>query len=286
MNQNRRQFLKRSSMAAAAVMLLPSCVGGVENELISKIGLQLYTVRDQMKADALGTLKRIAEIGYKKIEMAGYDDGKMYGFEPYEFKNILDDLGMDLISGHIKPLIFDSGFSEALEACAKAGQKYMVMPYLDVPQENPVDFYKSVADLLNLRGEEASKSGMRVCYHNHAFEFDEVDGQIPMNILIENIDSQYVSLETDLYWISKAGFDPIAFFEKNKGQAELWHVKDMKESDKSFTEVGEGVIDYSHIFRKKDVAGMKYFFVEQDRSPDPMKSIEISYNNLITEILA
>lgn len=287
MNPNRREFLKKSVAASATLAFLPSlqsCFTASESG-IPDIGIQLYTLRNQMHADALGTLKKVAAIGYRKIETASYDKGKIYGFSAKEFKTILDDLGLDLVSGHVGYNAFAEEFDQVLETVVTAGQEYLVFPWLS-PEMRTLDSYKAIAELLNKCGEKAKSVGVSVCYHNHDFEFQKTEGEIPMNVLTSELDPAYANIELDLYWINKAGLDAVRFFRDHTGRVPLWHVKDMANTpEQGFAEVGEGKIDFDAIFANANVSGMKHFFVEQDQSEDPLQSIKISFKNLSQNIL-
>lgn len=285
MEINRRYFIKTSAMASAAVAILPSCLSS--GQASPSIGVQLYTVRNEMGTDPRGTLKKIADIGYKEVETAGYADGQTYGFGGKEFKSILSDLGLELTSGHMGQDVFENSFDQALEFMADAGQRYAVFPWLAPEKRTSIDQFKQYADTLNRCGEKAKKAGITVCYHNHDFEFQLLDGQLPVQVLLGETDADLVKMELDLYWIVKAGFDPIVFFEEHRGRVPLWHVKDMANTpEKGFAEVGTGTIDFTRIFEAKEVAGMKHFFVEQDMSDHPLQSLQTSYTNLTRQILA
>lgn len=148
---------------------------------------------------------------------------------------------------------------------------------------NTADNCKKTAELLNQFGEVCNASGIRFAYHNHAFEFEMVEEKVPYNILLESTDPNLVTFEPDLYWMVKAGVNPVDYFSKYNGRFELWHVKDMdKTEEQFFTEVGQGVIDFKTLFEAKALSGMQYFFVEQDRCKNhpPLESIKISYNYL------
>ncbi len=284
---NRRTFIKQSAVASAAVALFPSCVSEVGNSTSSKVGLQLYTVRDAMAADPAGTLKRIAEIGYKKIEAASYAPGEIYGYKVADFKSLTDDLGLEFVSGHIPLEYFKNGFDQVIEFTQISGQQYVVMPWLNQDDRKEIDQYKSYAEILNKCGELAKNAGVTVCYHNHDFEFQPLDGQLPIDIILRETDPELVKMELDLYWISKIGLNPVDFFKENPNRSVLWHVKDMDNTpEQLFTEVGNGVIDFKKIFEAQKVSGMKHFFIEQDQSYNPMKSIEVSFKNLTQNVLA
>jgi len=276
---NRRNFLRTTAAFAAGSMVLPmiSCT----KEKV--IGLQLYTVRDKIKQDLDNTLNRLAEIGYNSMEAAGYsfNDGTFYGLKPKDFANKLNGLGMPLNSSHTvcEPETAEKVFNDA----AEAGCKFVIYPYLAEPLRQNIDGYKATAEKFNKIGEIANKNGIRFGYHNHAFEFDKMDGQTGMDVLLKETDPKLVTFELDLYWVTKGGRNPAEFIKEHPGRFEIFHVKDMvKSDDMFFAPVGSGRIDFESIFAVKDTAGMKMFFVEQDRfrEYDPFESVEMSFNYL------
>jgi sugar phosphate isomerase/epimerase len=280
---NRRSFLKTSTLGAAGLIALPYCKSPNQQKgnWLDQAGLQLYTVREGMSKDPIGTLERVAAMGYKELETAGYSDGKLYGMNPVEFKKIVEDLGMRIVSGHFSPKVFAEDWGRALNMMNEIDQSFAVLPWLPPEQRSPIDKYYEVADLLNRCGKEAEKSGKQVCYHNHDFEFSLVDGEMPMEVLLRQTDEQLVKFELDLYWLRRAGLDVLAYLQKFPGRFTLWHVKDMDDSvDQRFTEVGTGVINFPEIFNNATLSGMKHYFIEQDVSENPLKSIATSYENL------
>jgi sugar phosphate isomerase/epimerase len=254
------------------------------------IGLQLYTVRDFMQKDPLGTLAQVAQIGYNSVENATYTGSeKFYGMDAVTYKKVLINNGLVSLSGHYRlgeemdkgaivngTILHD--WQKAIDDASAVGLKYMVCAYLSDQERGTLDHYKQLADIFNKAAEACNKSGIQFCYHNHNFEFEAQNGVFPYDILLDRTDKDLVKMEMDLYWIKKAGQDPLAMFQKHPGRFPLWHVKDMsKEADQSFAEVGNGIIDFKTIFKHKDEAGMKYFFVEQDKCPgSPFDSISQS----------
>ncbi len=254
------------------------------------IGLQLYTVRDFMEKDPLGTLAKVAQIGYNSVENATYTGTeKFYGMDAVTYKKVLINNGLVSLSGHYRlgeemnkgaiingTILHD--WQKAIDDASAVGLKYMVCAYLSDQERGTLDHYKQLADIFNKAAEACNKSGIQFCYHNHNFEFEVQNGVFPYDILLDRTDKDLVKMEMDLYWIKKAGQDPLALFQKHPGRFPLWHVKDMsKEADQSFAEVGNGIIDFKTIFKHKDEAGMKYFFVEQDKCPgSPFDSISQS----------
>lgn len=277
----RRSFLKTSSVLSAGLVIRPSAF----NSKSPLIGLQLYTVRDAMDKDPKATLAHVAGIGYNSVEGATYTGTEQfYGMSPSEFKKALKDNGLVMYSSHYRlgedkmngqqmkgTILHD--WDKAIEDANKVGLKYMVCAWLSPEERGTLDHYKKVADDLNVAGEKCKKAGIQLCYHNHDFEFIPEDGKLPYDILLAT-DKNLVKMEMDIYWVKKAGQDPIALFKKHPGRYPLWHVKDMDNTpEHSFTEVGNGIINFKEIFKYKKLAGMKYFYVEQDISKDPFDSI-------------
>jgi sugar phosphate isomerase/epimerase len=196
-------------------------------------------------------------------------------------------LGLNVISGHY--LTGQGGstrgtpvneWEKAVEDAAKMGQKYMAVAYLMPFERKSLSDYLKVADILNKAGEITSKYDITMAYHNHDFEFISVDDQLPMDILLKNTQSDLVKFELDIYWIKKAGHDPIQFFRQNKGRVPLWHIKDLEKETGDFAPVGDGIIDWSSIFKEEETAGLTHIFVEQDthKSGTPLGNIGKSFS--------
>ncbi|WP_031525692.1 sugar phosphate isomerase/epimerase family protein [Dyadobacter crusticola] len=282
---SRKSFMKAGALMLATPMLSKL---NLDSKAASKIGLQLYTLRNELSKDLLGTLKRVSAIGYKEVELFGYSDGKFFGKTPKEFKAILGDLGLNPVSGHYGAGVenktakgtLSNNWQQAIDDAAEIGQKYAVCAYLTDKERQSIDQYKSYVELFNKSGEVAKKAGLQFGYHNHDFEFKQIDGQLPYD-LIASTDPNLVKLELDLYWIVKAGMDPVDLFKKYPGRFPLWHVKDMDKTDQSFAEVGTGSIDFKKIFDARKTAGLTHFFVEQDVAKrPPLEAIETSFKNV------
>lgn len=285
----RRSFLKASALLSTGLLI--SCDLFAKEK--QKIGLQLYTVRDYMAKDPAATLAKVAELGYTSVEGATYTGVQnFYGMNPSTFSALLKKnglimpsshyrLGEELVEGSPQKGTLLNDWGRAVDDAAAVGIKYMVCAYLSAPERGNLDHYKKIAADFNTAGEICKKSGIQLCYHNHDFEFEKQDGKFPYEILLNDTDKDLVKMEMDLYWVTKANQDPIALFNEHPGRFPLWHVKDLdKTPERNFTEVGNGVIDFKNIFKHADKAGMKYFFVEQDKTPgDPYDSIKqsISY---------
>ena len=284
---SRRAFVKSAALLSAGALVSPALLAAAPKQYI---GLQLYTVRDAMQQDPAGTLAKVAQMGYNSVEGATYTGSqKFYGMEPAAFAKVLKQNGLIMPSSHYalgealtngQPTqgTILHGWDKAVDDAAQVGAKYMVCAYLQESERGDLDHYKQIAAHLNKAGERCKKAGIQLCYHNHDFEFAAQNGQLPYDILLKETDKQLLKMELDLYWVTKAGHDPLALFKANPGRFPLWHVKDMdKTAKKDFTEVGNGVIDFKKIFAARQLAGLQYYFVEQDRTPgDPFDSIKQS----------
>ena len=254
-------------------------------------GLALYTVRDAMGVDAKATLKSVADAGYQNIEAAGYADGKFYNMTPEEFKSYLKELNLNPISTHQGSVTLENA-DAMMEDVKAAGFEYFVVP---IP---PMGLFKydqatssmsmtggakNLAKILDTLGEKAHAAGLKLLYHNHDFEFKkDADGIVPIDYLLENCNPEWVNFQMDLFWVTKAEADPLAYFEKYPGRFKMWHVKDMDEEGR-FAPVGKGTIDFGKILAAKEKSGMKYYLVEQDKTFDslqPLEAIKISHEGL------
>ena len=279
----RRNFLASAALLSAGLLVAPGLLAAPKKRYI---GLQLYTVRAAMEKDPAGTLAQLAKIGYTSVEGATYTGSqKFYGMTPQAFAALLKQNGLIMPSSHYRlgeeqmngaPAqgTMLHGWDRAVDDAAAAGVKYMVCAYLSEPERGNLDHYKYVADQLNKAGERCQKAGLQLCYHNHDFEFAAQDGKLPYDLLLAT-DKKLVKMELDLYWVTKAGHDPLTLLKQHPGRFPLWHVKDMDRTpQRAFTEVGNGSIDFKRIFAHASEAGLQYFFVEQDATPgSPFDSV-------------
>lgn len=272
----------------------------MENNIKSfGIGLQLYTIREEMVRDPLGSLKQVADLGFSYLELAGYSDGRFYGFAPLEFKKIVDDLGIEIISSHtmVEASVKTSEKARKVaEAHAALGVRYCIQPWVFEEDRATLKSYKKMAESWNITGSVMKEYQIQFGYHNHNFEFEPVDGKNPYyDILMEELDNDLVTMELDLFWAVKAGHNPVEMFKKYPGRFQLFHLKDMFTAEApfftpntdDFAPVGAGIINFREIFAFKETAGFKYMFVEQDATKDgkPFDSIQTSISNLTTKIL-
>jgi sugar phosphate isomerase/epimerase len=212
-----------------------------------------------MGTDAKATLKSVADTGYKNVEAAGYRDGKYYDMTPQDFNAYLKELNLNPVSTHQSAITLDN--ADVMFADAKAaGFEYFVVP---IPPMGMFKYFQGtqsmgmeggpekLADILTTLGKKCHEAGMKLLYHNHDFEFKkDKDGLVVIDYLLENTDPEYVNFQMDLYWVTKAGADPLAYFEKYPDRFKLWHVKDMDDQGR-FTPVGNGTIDFGKILKEK-----------------------------------
>ena len=276
-----------AKLSILGILLMGIYLGNAQDQFG---GLALYTVRNAMGDDAKATLKAVANAGYKNIEAAGYADGKFYNMSPQDFKSYLQELNLNPISTHQGSVTLDN--ADAMMADVKAaGFEYFVIP---VP---PMGLFKynaakksmgmtggaaNLAEILDTLGKKANEAGLKLLYHNHDFEFmKDADGVVTIDYLLENCNPEYVNFQMDLFWVTKAGADPLAYFEKYPGRFKIWHVKDMDQEGK-FAPVGKGTIDFASILAQKEKSGMRYYMVEQDRTftMEPLEAIKVSHEGL------
>ncbi len=274
---DRRAFLRTLGAAAVAGKLgqpLAEWREASHAAKLDRIGLQLYTVRDEMKRDFDGTLARVAQVGYTEVEFAGYFERK-----PEAVKATLARVGLVAPSAHLSFEAVRDRWAQTLKDARIVGHRYVVVPWIPVEERRTADDYKRIAELFNRAGAEARKAGLRFAYHNHDFEFAAVDDRIPYDVLLAETDPAAVEFEMDLYWVTHGGGDPLAYFARHPGRFPLVHVKDM-DAARGMVDVGKGVIGWKQIFARRDQAGIRHYFVEHDQPPDPFASIRASYEYL------
>jgi len=297
---NRREFLKISAAGAFGMTVLGSvsCKPVAADRKSFGVGLQLYSIRDAMTADAPGSLKKVSELGYKNLELASYSDGKFYGFTPKELKKIANDLGMDVLSSHTQVEAAGITVDNAKKMAddhAELGVKYCIQPWVNEADRTVESFKKMVGDW-NEVGKIMKSVGIQFGYHNHNFEFKNMDGVVPFyDIFMPQMDPDLITMEIDLFWATKAGQDPVEMFKKYPGRFQIFHLKDMHTKQDPFFDVikddispvGAGIIDFKTILASKDIAGMKYLFVEDDNQGNgkPFEGLETSISNITTKIL-
>lgn len=272
---SRRKFLMDTGTLAIGSVLLPSFLES--GKKVKNTGVQLYTFRQDMLADAKGTLQRIASLGIKQIESAGSEKGYYYGLSPQEMKQTCDGLGMTLRSGHVH---IDDKWKQTMDEAVESGQEYIICSTMPTDGQT-TDNYKKVAETFNKAGEACRKLNLKFGYHNHAYEFDNDKGQVLYDVLLDNTDPAFVNMEMDLGWVIVAGKNPLDYFKKYKGRFPLWHLKDMNMAKKQSTEFGKGGLDIMQMLKHSKEAGMKYFFIEQEEyANNPFESMKQNMNYL------
>jgi sugar phosphate isomerase/epimerase len=307
--QSRRDFLKLSATGALGAFMISknnwkasviSASDQTADELRKfAIGLQLYTIRDAMGKDVPGSLKKVSDIGYKYLEMADYSNGKFYGYMPSDFKKMVTDLGMEVLSSHagVSPKgISDDEMKKMAEDHANVGARYCMQPYISDADRHSIAGYQKMVSDWNKVAKVMKEHGVTFGYHNHNFEFATVEGKIPyFDVFLAGLDKDLTTMELDLFWVTKAGINPVDLFKKYPGRFQLFHMKDMYTKEppsvvtksNDFAPVGAGVINFKEILAARNIAGMKYMFVEQDQTRDgkPFDAIKTSIINLTTKIL-
>jgi sugar phosphate isomerase/epimerase len=286
---NRRTFLETATTVTAATLLTSRLGWAADDHKIEKVGVQLYTVRDQMKDDFDGTIAKVAQIGYKEVEFAGY-----FGRTGQQVRAVVDKNGLSAVSTHVQYDELDEKFPSVIETSKTIGMKYIVCPWIPEELRKSPDIWKQAAEKFNHAGEQTKKAGIQFAYHNHWFEFLPVNGKLPYDELLKECDANLVKMEMDLCWITVAGADPLKYFDRYPGRFPLVHVKDMKKlppvsqagsqdfgsSLTDMTAVGSGIIDWKKIFAQSDKAGIKHYIVEHDKPENPFESITKSYEYL------
>lgn len=280
---NRRDFFRTTSMVVAGSMVGANLVSAAlpAGKKKKKVGLQLYSVRDDMAKDAAGTLQKVAAMGYYSLETANYGDGKIYGMLPGELKKRVDDLGMKLNSCHLGGPNYTRDthtaamdwWKKAIEDHLKTGMKYMIKPGMKWPDK--LDELKVQMDYFNAVGDLVSAAGLRFGFHNHNHEFTKIEDKVIYDFMINNTDPKKVCFEMDVYWVMKGGCSPIDYMKKYSDRFPLLHIKDEKEIGES------GQLDFKAIFETAYSIGMKDWFVEVERyNFEPLVSVQKSYDYL------
>jgi sugar phosphate isomerase/epimerase len=295
----RREWLQLTAMGAVATTRLPSL--SAQNK--RPLGVQLYTVRDKLAADADATLQAIASIGYTEVELLRAHAARIAPLAKAH--------GLQTVSMHIEPPLITgdweawadavkledrSTLERTLDEAKSYGVQYAVVSYL-MPAERGGGqaFFEKFADQLNRAGEAGKKAGVHVGYHNHGFEFEPLpDGRRPLDVLVSRTDPSLVRLELDVFWVGITGANPVDLLTQYKGRVALVHLKDKaKDAARTtderqvpaemFKEVGSGSLDFRAILKAADAAGVEHYFVEQDHTPDdPIISLRKSYEYLQT----
>ncbi len=291
MSITRRSFVHKTSFAVAGATLFSHPVFASFKKY-KLTGVQLYSVRDQMKENPLDTLKQLSRMGFKNIEHANYINRRFYGYTPKEFKKVLDDLGLKMVSGHTVMRTqhwddatkdFTSEWKYTIEDAATMGQQYVINPSLDTPLRKNYDGVLAFLDLFNKSGELCKKSGMKFGYHNHDFEFNTLlNGKKLFDIILENTDPQLVIQQLDIGNMYAAGGRAMEVIRQYPGRFKSMHVKDeIKTSDNKETYestiLGKGVLEVKNIIELgRKTGGTEHFIIEQEsyQGQNPLEAVK------------
>ncbi len=286
MNQfKRRQFIKLGTGVLAGLAIAPMACNNdsssnkttgdstaasgdmAKGAALAAFGLQLYTLREDFPKDPKAVLKQVADMGYKQVEGYERDKGIFWGMSNTDFKKYLDEIGLTMISSHCDT---SKDFERKAAEAAAIGMKYLIYPYEGA--DKTLDDYKKMADEFNKKGEICKKNDIRFAFHNHAFSFNQMDGQYPQDVLMEGTDPDLVDFEIDLYWVVAAGADPETWMKKYGKRFRLCHVKDrskspVEDNGKNSVNLGTGSIDYPRILKTAKDNGVEYYIVEQEFYP-------------------
>ncbi|MGI9551785.1 MAG: sugar phosphate isomerase/epimerase family protein [Aurantibacter sp.] len=271
-NTTRRKFLQRSGLLMSGLMV-PFTSGSITWSKEYKLGLQLFTIRDAMEKDPIGSLKIVRELGYQDLEIYGYDgeNGSYYGFKADDFKKILEDQDLTTSSGHYGlQEYFDQPHGklmryvdQCIDGAQTLGQDYITWPWLD-SKFRSIDGFKQLAQKLNAIGKRVNNAGLGFAYHNHGFEFEDHQGKIGYDIILQETDPELVKLQLDLYWVMHSSeLSPMDWIAKQPGRFVMWHIKDMDKITRDYTELGNGSIDFRPILPEAKRAGLEYYYLEQ-----------------------
>jgi sugar phosphate isomerase/epimerase len=262
--------------------------GRLEAAKVQRVGVQLYTVRTELEKDFEGGLAKVAAIGYKEVEFAGY-----FKRTPQQIRDLLAKNGLTAPSAHVDYPSLGETFPKILEDAGVMGHRFLVNPWIDESIRKEPDSWKRIAATFNRAGEQSRKAGIQFAYHNHHFEFAPAGGKLPFDILLEECDPALVKIELDLCWIAVAGKDPLEYFKRYPGRFPLVHVKDLVKKpaegpnaafDKVFPDLADvgkgGAIDWKRIFSHSKEAGIQHYFVEHDTPKAPFDSLKNSYDYL------
>jgi sugar phosphate isomerase/epimerase len=242
---------------------------------LGAIGVQLYTVRAAMEADFEGTLRRLAQMGYREVEFAG-----LFGRDPAQVRSLLAELNLTAVGSHVDWSRFRDDPTGAIDETLALGAEYLVFPWMPESERQTLEQWHGWAARLNEVAAASRARGLPVAYHNHDFEFTVIAGELPYDVLVAELNPALIDFELDLYWLRKAGVLASALFDASPGRFPLVHAKDWRASDQAIVDVGQGDIDFAAIFAQRAEAGIQRFIVEHDAPSDPMQTVQTSIEYL------
>lgn len=272
-NISRRLALKAtlSSAAGLASLLLPSSshIAHAKSRMVDKIGLQLYTVRDQMELSVENTLATVSNIGYQEVEFAGYFD-----YSATALKRLLDQNGLTSPSTHISLSQARDDIDALIEYANIVGHKYIIIGFLEPNERHTLDDYKKCAEIFNIADEKFKSANIQFGYHHYDFEFAKIDGQVPYELFLSQTN---IDMQIDLYWMIKAGVDMTKYYKIYPGRFSMCHIKDI-DVDGNYEDLGKGKINFTELLEHRELAGFKHYFVENGTPRDSLETIRIGYD--------
>ena len=265
----RREFVIKSSLITTSILAPMSLSSCNSSSSQNRVGIQLYSVRDEMNKNPKETLKNIASYGYRYIEGYEGDLGLFWGMSNVEYKNYLDSLGLTMIASHCGDTNNLVSFNEKCQQASEIGVEYLICPWAEC--ERSVDGFKSIAKTFNECGEIAKKYNMQFSYHNHDYSFKKIDGVFLQDILMNETQKDLVEYEMDIYWVYAAGEDPKEWFDKHPGRFTYCHVKDyisLQNGNFESCTLGKGIIDFPSILSHGKTRGLTTLIVEQEAYTD------------------
>jgi sugar phosphate isomerase/epimerase len=311
MGTNRRDFLKTTGIVTLGSIITPEVLRAgsfYKKTKMPGIGIQTFTLSSFMGKDVKATFKKLSEIGFKNLETASYEI-PYYGYKPRDLKAMIEDLGMKWIGNHVPGLPLSKlmvppknatpeqvkmmedmrkkmaespvanlseNMQKLIDDAAEGGLQYLICAATAI---RTLDEIKVAIETFSKTGEACKKAGIQFAYHNHATEWDPVEGKTAYDLILSQTNKDLVKMELDLGWVATAKKNPVELFKGNPGRFPLWHVKDFNLTDNTIVPIGKGTIDFRPAFANADLAGMKYFFYEQDTAKS-MDEVQLSYNNL------
>ena len=314
----KRDFLKNTVAVVISCSLFPGkAIGSFASKSLTSIGVQLFSLPKLLEKDFGSGIEMLSKMGYKEVELygpfpfsansvkegwkaitpnLGFSGSGYFGHTPQEIKSILADNGIRATSIHTDMVTLQTNMEEIGEASDILGFQYVGIPAIPQEKRMTLDGYRSVAEEFNKIGEQAKKIGLKFSYHNHGYGLQEMDGDIPLNLILNQTDAGLVFFEMDIYWTTAGGADPIAYLEAYPNRYHLMHIKDMKEKVRFsrdggnpnqwielfpyMTTAGDGIFDLQSIITAGKKAGVKHFFVEQDMVQQPEIALKKSIDYL------
>lgn len=282
-SMNRRNFLRTGVVASAALMAAGGAMDLYADPYGIPVGLQLYTVRRQMDKDFAGTLRKVASVGYTQVQFSGFHNQPVP-----QIKKLIDEIGLKTAAGHFAYDLLKSNLSQVTDDAHTLGMDYVVLSSAPEFYRHSLDGYKRAVEFFNKTGEGCNKAGLHFGYHTHNLDFEKFGNVIAFDLMLQKTDPSLVCFELDCFWVTRAGYDPVAYMNKYPGRFPVLHIKDERKHypptatgrtpSEAFAPVGKGIIDWKRIFKAAPKGGLKRYYVEQDETELPVfEAIKISY---------